>query len=372
MTFGRGLLPLWKLHPDATYLNHGSFGATPREVLQAQQDFRDQMEAQPVDFFIRRLPGLIREAADQLAVFVGADEVLLVDNATTGVNAVVRSLPLARGDRIVALSHVYPAVQNVLHYACERSGAVLRLVPIGLPADADRLLEQLDAALPARLAVLDHITSASGLVLPIERMVALCRERNTPVLVDGAHAPGMIPLDLGRQGATWYTGNCHKWLCAPKGSAFLWASEEGREQLHPVVISHGYGNLRDEFEFLGTRDYTPWLSLPAALAFRHKLGDEAIRRHNHRLALQARALLLEHLDTEATGPESMVGSMACVRLPERFGEPVLSQAIALNERLWAEHRVELPFLAFDGALWLRISAQVYNEPDDYRRLVGLL
>lgn len=372
MTFGRQLLPLWGLQPDISYLNHGAFGATPRRVLEAQQALQWRMEAQPMDFFVRQLPELCSSSADELAAYVGADEVLLVDNATTGVNAVLRSLPLKRGDRVLALTHVYPAVHQALRYVAERAGARIEQVPLEIPADPDRLLERLEEALPAELAVLDHITSGSGLVLPIEEMVALCRRNGTPVLVDGAHAPGQVPLKLRELGATWYTGNCHKWLCAPKGVAFLHAAAEGRTSLQPTVISHAYGDLRGSFEFTGTRDYTPWLSLPATLAFRRELGDRAVRDYNHRLALQAREILLDRLGTVATGPASMVGSLVCVRAPESVGEATWEGASRAARRLWEEERIEVPFFPFDGALWLRVSAQVYNEAQEYERLAELL
>jgi isopenicillin-N epimerase len=372
MRFGASIRHLWTLREDVTYLNHGAFGATPKSVLAAQQAYRDQMEAQPLDFFVRQLPGLTRAAADRLAAYVGAEQLLFVDNATTGVNAVLRSLDLRRGDRVVALSHVYPAVNNALRFVCDRAGAVLELVELDVPADADRLMERLDAALPARLAVLDHVTSGSGLVLPIQRMVRLCQAKGTPVLVDGAHAPAMLHLELDALGATWYTGNCHKWLCAPKGAALLHASDEGRAQLQPTVIGHGYPDVVDGFDFLGTGDYTPWLAVPAALDFREALGDQAAREYTHTLALQARELLLEALGTVATGPESMTASLVCLRMPDGRGDPTWEGAMALNNRLWHDHRVEVPLFPFDGALWIRVSAQVYNHIDQYRALAELL
>lgn len=372
MNFGADCRRLWMLQDDATYLNHGAFGATPRPVLQAQQALRDQMERQPLDFFVRQLPQLTRDAADALAAYVGAQQVMLVDNATTGVNAVLRSLPLKAGDRIVTLSHVYPAVNRTLEYVCQRTGAQLEFVQLDVPADADQLLERLDQTLPARLAVLDHVTSGSGLVLPIERMVRLCQERGTQVLVDGAHAPGMVPLQLDALDADWYVGNCHKWLCAPKGAALLHANAAGREHLQPTVISHSFPDVVAGFDFLGTRDYTPWLSLPATLAFRDELGDEAVMRHNHALALQARSLLLEAFGTPASGPESMVGSLSCLRVPDGRGEATWEGAAALNNRLWSQHRIEVPFFPFNGGLWMRVSAQVYNHLDEYRRLIAVL
>ena len=182
----------------------------------------------------------------------------------------------------------------------------------------------------------------------------------------------MPPQDLSAISADFYTANAHKWLCAPKGAALLHANAAGREHLQPTVISHSFPDVVAGFDFLGTRDYTPWLSLPATLAFRDELGDEAVMRHNHALALQARSLLLEAFGTPASGPESMVGSLSCLRVPDGRGEATWEGAAALNNRLWSQHRIEVPFFPFNGGLWMRVSAQVYNHLDEYRRLIAVL
>ena len=223
--YGRAIRGEWPLDPGYVTVNHGSFGATPRAVLAAQDGWRRRMEAQPSRFMHRELPGALRAAADALAAFMGGtgDNLAFVENATAGCNAVLRSLALAPGDEIVVLSHVYGAVGNTVRYVTERAGA--RLVQAVLPfprGDADDIVDAVAACLTprTRLAVLDHITSKSALVLPIKRMVAACHAAGVPVLVDGAHAPGQVALDLPDIDADWYAGNCHKWLMAPKGCGF--------------------------------------------------------------------------------------------------------------------------------------------------------
>ncbi|HJN76113.1 MAG TPA: aminotransferase class V-fold PLP-dependent enzyme [Myxococcota bacterium] len=373
MQFGRELRALWGLDPDATYLNHGAFGAAPLEVLAAQRVWRDRMERQPFRYFVDELAELTREAAGRLAAYCGAsgEDLVFVPNATTAINSVLRSLEFAPGDRIVVLEHVYVGIGHSVEYVCSRTGAVMDKVPLPCPPESDFLSRLGERLVGARLAILDHITSATGLLLPIEEMVRLCRERGVPVLVDGAHAPGQVPLELAALGATWYTGNAHKWLCAPKGCAFLWASQQGQVGLHPAVISNGYGRgFHAEFDYTGTSDTTAHLSIHACLDFRARLGDAAIREHNTALAKEGRRLLLDALETQGAGAEAHVGSLATIRLP--MGEPTMAAAQRLSRRIWEGDRIEVPIFAHAGHLWLRISAQIYNERDEYLKLAQLL
>lgn len=376
--FGAPMRDRFLLEPDMVFLNHGSFGATPIPVLQAERAWREQMERQPLRFFLRELPPALREAATRLAGFVGADpgRLAFVENASSGVNAVLRSLDLRPGDRVVFLSHVYGAVYNTLRYVAARTGA--HLVEVRLPAPVwgpDEVLERLHDALrgPARLVVLDHITSTTGLLLPIEELVQLCRDRDVPVLVDGAHALGAVPLDLEALGADWYVSNAHKWLLAPKTCALLHVAEAHAGTLHPTTISHGYGGgVAAEFDFIGTRDYSPWLAVTAALDFIEALGVDAMRSHNRQLALDARALLRDRVGFTPAGPESMVSTMASLRLPERFGPPTAEGARNLHDHLWDTHRIEVMVQPLAGALWMRVSGQIYNEIADLDRLVDAL
>lgn len=377
--FGAAVRESWLLDPGVVFLNHGSFGAAPREVLEAQIAWRERLERQPVRFMDGEYPGLVREAAAELAGFLGADPegLAFVDNATTGVNAVLRSLDLKPGDELLTTTHAYGAVRKTLEYLCDGSGARLveARVPFPLSGPGEIVEAVTDALGPrTRVAVLDHVSSPTALVYPIADLVALCRERGVPILVDGAHAPGMLPLALGELGADWYTGNCHKWLCAPKGCAFLAAAPHAREGIHPTVISHGYGSgFLEEFDWTGTRDPSPWLALPAALAFHRRLGPGKVREHNRRLACWAREMLAESWELPLPAPVEMLGAMATLPLPESWREPATEEAArAVHDHLWDVHRIEVPVLLFERRLWLRVSAQVYNRPEEYRLLAAAL
>jgi isopenicillin-N epimerase len=253
----------WALDWDFLSVNHGSFGAAPRVVLAAQRDWQRQMEAQPGRFMRAVLPDALRHAADRLGSFIGADgsDVAFVDKATTGCNAVLRSLRLEPDDEIVVLTHGYGAVRNTVRYVAERAGARIVEAEVPFPhPQADMIVANIAGALTkrTRLAVVDHITSSSALVLPLQRIVAVCHDAGVPVLVDGAHGPAQLALDMRAIGADWYAGNCHKWLCAPKGSAFLYAASQRQQDLHPVTISHGLDK-----GFLAEFDWTAriWLRM---------------------------------------------------------------------------------------------------------------
>lgn len=371
---------LWSLDPAVCFLNHGSFGATPREVMAVQRGFQDQLEAEPVRFFVRELPGLVRGAAAEIAAFVGADPegLVFVDNATTGVNAVLASARLPRDAVVLCLSHVYNAVAQSLHHHGGRGG--WRVVHVNLPRPPlteEGVLAAFDAALARHrpsLVVLDHIVSAAGVVLPIEALVARAKAVGARVLVDAAHAPGQVPLDVRALGADWVVGNLHKWLFAPKGAAFLAVAPSERAELHPTVISHGYRQgLAAEFDFTGTRDVSAWLAAPAGLKFWRSLGGEAHMAANQAQARRARARLVEAVPGGIPAcEEAMVGSMAAIVLPPAFGAPSFAQALRLHDRLFDEHGVEVPVSFLDGALWLRISAQAYVEDADIERLITAL
>ncbi len=376
LAFGSAIRPEWGLEPDFLTLNHGSYGATPRAVLAAQDRWRKQMEAQPTRFFFLELPTALREAAATLARFLGAqaEDVVFVPNATTGANAVLRSLRLEAGDEVLHASHVYNAVRNTLIYVAEQAGArvVSAEVPFPRP-QAETILKNIEQAITGRtrIAVIDHITSPSGLVLPVHEIVRLCHAAGVPVLVDGAHGPGQVALDLPAIDADWYVGTCHKWLSAPKGCGFLHARADRRADLHPVTISHGYGGgFTAEFDWTGTTDPSAYLSLPAALAFFERLGGAALMARNRQLAAEATSLLASALRTEIGAVPEMAGSMGLVRLPLGL-DPTRSQAVRIRQALQAV-RVDSPVHPLAGALWLRLSAYAYNEIDDYERLAELL
>jgi isopenicillin-N epimerase len=375
--YGAGLRGEWPLDPAVTYLNHGSYGLTPRAVLAVQAEWRERMERNPMRFMAHDLPGAQRAAATELAAYLGArgEDVVFVDNATTGCNAVLRSLTLAAGDEILLTNLGYGAVAKAARYAAERGGATVveAAVPRPLPAMADALAVVAARLGPrTRLAIFDHIASQSGLVLPVAELTRMAHAVGARVLVDGAHAPGQVPLDLPAIGADWYVGNCHKWLMAPRGCGFLWAAPAAQALTHPLTISHGYRKgFIAEFDWTGTRDPTPCLSVPAGIAFHRRLGGTALMTRNAALAAEAARLLAERWGTAAIGPATNFAAMAAVRLPPSVGTAA-EQGAALQRRLSAEHRIEAAISAEAGALWLRVAAQAYNELTEYERLAGLI
>ncbi len=374
--YGRALRHLWALDDDMVFLNHGAYGATPRELLEAQDNWRKRMEAQPVRFFMDDLPDLVREAAGTLANFVGAapERTVLLENSTSGINAVLRSLTFAPGDRIVTTNHVYNAVRNTLRFAAERGGATVVEAQVPIPlSDGAEVTGAIEAALDdrTRLVVIDHIASPSALRFPVRDIVRLCRSRNIPVLVDGAHAPGNIDLAVDEIGADWYVGNGHKWLCAPKGLAFLTAGV-GAAEVHPTTISHAYGRgFTAEFGKIGTRDPSAWLCAAAAIDFHHRLGGQALRRRNAMLAATAGGTLAGELGTVLGGPTEWFGAMVSMQLPG--GLPATPEnAAQIRARLWHDHRVEALVVPLAGQLWLRLSVYAYNDEEDFAQLPEIL
>jgi isopenicillin-N epimerase len=372
---GRAVRHEWLLDSDFLSVNHGSFGATPRVVLAAQRDWQRQMEAQPGRFFRRELPNALRHAADRLGAFVGADgnNIAFVDNATVGCNAVLRSLPLAAGDEVLVLQHGYGAVRNAVRHVTEPAGARMTEATIPFPRpDADAIVASVTTALTRRtkLAVIDHITSGSALVLPLQRIVAACHAAGVPVLVDGAHGPGQVMLDLRALAADWYVGNCHKWLCAPKGAAFLYAAPQRQSNLHPVTISHGYnGGFLAEFDWTGTRDASAFLCVDVAIDFHHRLGGAALRARNVALAAQATSLLSRRLNSEPGATGECAGAMGLVRLP-LTGAITPERSLRTRERL-LDAGTDAPTHVIGDSLWLRRSAHAYNDIEDYERLAEI-
>jgi isopenicillin-N epimerase len=374
--YGRGLRQLFRLEESTTFLNHGSFGLTPITVLAAQEALREEMERQPVRFLTRTaLQPRLRAAARQLAAFLGAaaEDLVFVDNATTGVNAVLRSIALGPGDDVLFTDHTYPAVRNAIRFVCGRTGARMVEAKLPFPAESpEGIVAAVTAALTdrTRLAVFDLVSSASAIIMPVSALARVCRKAGACVLIDAAHGPGMLDLDLPTLQADWVTGNVHKWLFAPKGCALLWATKEAQQDLHPTVISHGFEQgFVNEFDWTGTRDPTAWLVAPAALDFYRSMGDGALRVRNHDLVVAAAKMLVERWKTEVGAPAGMVGSMAIVRLPGSLpGTPAAAQAV--HDRLWQKYHIEVPVTSLAQTLWIRISAQIYNDLDDYQRLAA--
>jgi len=384
MPFGRSILPLWPLDPAATYLNHGTVGVTPIKVLEAQQRWRDHIERHPARFMLRDLwtftgasttQTLMRQAAGDIASFVGADpaNLVFVDNTSAGVNAVVRSMPLAAGDEIVITDHAYGGIVTAIQYAAQRAGASVTTVTMPYPAftDAECLTRISDAIMPrTRLVIVDHIAAESALVFPVADIVRLCHEKGVMVMVDGAHVPGQIGLDVASLGADIYIANLHKWAMAPRSSAFMVATPECQAWLHPPVVSWGYGaGFTQEFDWVGTRDPSPWLAAPTGVTFLLGLGFADLRQYCHALAWRSAQRLTDAWGTPLEISESHVGSMVSVMTPLRCGT-TKPEAQVLRDRLLFEHNIEVQVHARAGRVWVRLCAQAYNEDGDIERLAA--
>lgn len=371
--YGAEARSLWPLDPAVIYLNHGGFGVTPHEVLAVQAGWRERIERNPTRFFTVEMPPALREAAAVLAAYMGArgEDLALVENATGGCNAVLRSLNFSPGDEILVTNLGYPAINNAAAYAAQRAGACVVTVEIDLPVRSEKtLLDAIAGRLSrrTRLTVFDHVASRSALVLPIAALTRLAHEAGAAVLVDGAHAPGMVALDLPGIGADWFVGNCHKWLMAPRSCGFLWASPSAPQPVHPTSISLGYGGgFVAEFDWTGTRDPSAALSVPAAIRFHQKIGGAALMARNVELAGQAARHLAKAWGTELAAPAEAFAAMAAVKVSSVL--PATTKSAAQLRRWLSEvHRIEAEVFAHSGALWVRIAAQAYNEPSDYERL----
>ena len=382
----------WALDPSVKFLNHGSFGATPRRALEYQQFLRERMERQPVQFFVRDLEPMLDEARVSLGGFLGADpdDLAFITNATMGVNAVLRWLPLRAGDELLTTSHEYNACANALHAVADPVGARVVVADVPFPlASPEEVTEAVLAKVAAhtRLALVDHVTSQTGLVFPIKDIVRELNARGVDTLVDGAHGPGMLPLDLRAIGAAYYTGNLHKWVCAPKGAAFLHVRRDRQGSSRPLSISHGANSPRSdrsrfrlEADWIGTCDPTPWLCVPEVIRFLAELmpgGWEALRAHNYALARKGRDILCAALDTPPPAPDAMLGTLASVPLPDfTLDAPDAAQMFLgdpLQTELWEKHRIEVPVIPWGPFQRIvRISAQLYNSVEEYEALAAAL
>jgi isopenicillin-N epimerase len=365
------------LDPAVAFLNHGSFGATPRPVLEAQSRWRARMETQPVSFLDRQLPGLLGEARAHVGAFLNGDpsELVFVHNATTGVNVVMRALGLREGDEVVVTDHAYGAVSNTVVRRCAEAGARAVIVPIPLPFPRDDdIVATITGAVTerTRIVLVDHIASSTSAIFPVKAIVDFCRARGVPCMVDAAHAPGMMHVDLRALGADFWVGNFHKWVCAPKGAAVLSVAGARRHDVRPLVISHAYlKGYQTEFDWQGTHDPTPYLTIPDAIAFMNELGWDAVHTHNDALVSEGLAIVEQALGSSRLVRDEAIGSMASLHLPERLYDDRES-ALAVHDAFYEAHKVEVPFFPWNDRSLIRISAQVYNELADYQRLADAL
>ncbi len=377
----------WTLEPGIDYLNHGAFGACPAPVLEFQNEIRRRIEREPFRFLARDLETLFDRAREDLGRFAGAsaDDLAFVPNATAGVNTVLRSLRLSPGDELLTTDHVYNACLNALDFTAARTGARVVTAAVPFPLDGeDAVVEGVLSRVTSRtrFALLDHVTSATAVVFPVGRLTAELRTRGIETLVDGAHAPGMLPLEIDALGAGYYTGNAHKWLCAPKGAGFLHVRRDLQEGFHPLSISHGHcgsrsgrSRFRLEFDWTGTHDPSPWLAIPEAIRFLGSLlpgGWPEVMERNRALCLRARDLVAGALGAVPACPDAMTGSMASFPLPV---PPAGSETGSLDadgaiDLLFRRCRIEtaiFPWPCASGRL-LRISAQLYNDEAQFVRL----
>ena len=371
------------LEDGGRFLNHGSFGACPRPVLEYQAKLREELESNPVRFMLERRSELLFVVRHEAARFVNArpDDLVFVTNATSGVNAVLRSLRLRPGDEILTTDHLYGACFQAARFVSERCGARVIAAEVPFPLEDPRQVTEAIVARVTgrtRLALIDHVTSLTGLVLPIAEIVHELSARGVETLVDGAHAPGMVEVDLTALGAAYYAANFHKWVCAPKGAAMLWVRADKRASVFPCVISHGYADESDEryhrlFDWTGTEDPTPVLCVGEALRFMSRLfpgGWPQLMAYNRDLALEARGLLCVALGCAAPAPEGMIGSLVSVLLPGKPApEPMPRDPIY---RALREHGFETLVMPWKGERVLRVTAQAYNSRDDYSQLACLL
>lgn len=387
----------WRLDPAVTFLNHGSFGACPVPVLAFQRALIDELEAGPIQFLWATFEERLDAARRAMAAFLGAEpeNLVFVPNATTGVSTVLRSLRFEPGDELLTTNHEYNAILNAVGEVAAAAGA--RRVIANLPVEIqspEQVVEALSAAVTprTRLVVISQVTSPTATILPVAEIVRAMDERGIDTLVDGAHAPGMLPLDLEALGAAYWTGNGHKWLCGPKGSGFLHVRADRQDRVHPLVISHGFNDRRStrprlwkEFDWTGTPDPTPNLALPSALATLESLqadGWPGVIAANHALAVDGRARVAAAIGVTPRIPDSMVGTMATIRLPLPAMPDI--EIDALKRSIVAEDRIEVPMFGWPvpaaretpdtlpSALAVRVSAQLYNEPADYDRLADVL
>ncbi len=379
----------WSFDPDVIFLNHGSFGATPNLVMEEQNRIRAHLESDPVRFFEREAFDLMNEANDKLSDFLNADSdgMTFCQNATSGVNTVLRSLILNQGDEIIIPNHSYQACWNAIDFVASRWGAKVIVVDLPFRCESEEeIIEPLLGAITPRsvLAMIDTVTSPTGLRMPFEKLVSEFQSRGVDVLLDAAHGPGLVPMDLIKLDAAWVTGNCHKWLCSPKGSAFLHIREDKKKETKPLTISHGHNadlspqeKFRFEFDWQGTRDPSAILCIPKSIEVLQSMvsgGFDEIIEHNNTLAMNARNLLCESLGTNPPTPNSMISAMATIDLPGTYSGGADIMGDPLHNRLLDEFDIQVPVFPWPHhkMRYIRISAYLYNTIEEYEYLAKTL
>ncbi len=365
------------LRPDVAFLNHGSFGACPRPVFERYQEWQRELEAEPVEFLGRRRPSLVRQAREALGSYVNANplDLVFVSSATVGVNVVARSLRLERGDEVLTTDHEYGACDRIWRFTARNSGIDYRRVPIAVPVTTnEEFVESFMSHVSPRTKVIfiSHMTSPTALTFPIEEICRRAREMGIVTVIDGAHIPGQVDLDITALDADFYIGNLHKWLCAPKGAGFLYARRELQETIDPLIVSWGWeadvmedSPFVDALSYGGTDDISAWLTVPSAIDFQRENNWNAVRESCNQIVLRARPLIAEALDAIPLAPDrgEWFTQMSAFLLPEGY------DGFALQRRLFDDHRVEIPVMPWNGRQTIRISVQAYNTWDDVERLL---
>ncbi len=363
------------LDPEVVYLNHGSFGAVPKPVFESYQHWQRELESNPVIFLGRRLPDLLALSRERLGAFINAapDDLTFVPNVTYALNIVARSLDLQAGDVVLTTDHEYGAIDSAWRFNCEKNGARLVNQPVAVPvADPDHVVERIWSGIDERTKVisLSHITSPSALILPVAEICRRARDAGIISVVDGAHAPGQIDLDMEKIGADFYGGNCHKWLSSARGAGFLYARPERQHLLEPLVVSHGWDRdvpgdslFQDYFTSVGTIDPAAYLSVPAAIDFQQQNDWAQVRQACHNLLQETEQRILELSGLPPISPPSMWAQMRVVLLPGK---------VENYQRLWEEDRIIVPVGQHGGQPGVRISVQAYNTPAHMDTLVTAL
>ncbi len=379
---------VWLLDRGVMYLNHGSFGACPTHIMEYRSRLLRQIETEPMDFLVRRLPGELSAQITSLESFLGArpGTIVLVDNTTTGINSVIRSIRFKPGETVLLSNQAYFSTRNALKEAASRAGATVRTIPFTIPVSGpEEVLRQLLGSVDptVRYAVLDHISSPTGMVFPLARAVSALREVGVEVIADGAHGPGHMPLSLSDLGCAWYVGNCHKWLCSPRSCAILYTRPDMKAITTPAITSHvpedflpGPDPLRVMFDWSGTPDPSPRLCVKESIDYMatlHPGGWSGIMERNRSLALEARSLLIDAAGAEPPFPDSMVGCMASIQLPnlDHRGPRPIDWFDPVQQAL-RERGIEAPVIQCLPGRFLRVSAQLYNDPSQYEHLAEVL
>ena len=380
----------WRLDEKTVFLNHGSYGATPTIVLNEQKRWQLLLEKDPVKFFEHIAPKALIESRKAIANLVNCDyeDLALIENATSGVNIILRSLKFEEGDEIIVPNHAYQACRNTIDYVAKKSGAVVVTCDIPFPIQGNQII--IDNIMKCvtentKLAMIDTVTSPTGLLMPFEELVGLLESKGVNVLLDAAHGIGMIPLDIEKIGASYTTSNCHKWLCAPKGSAFLHVRKDLQSLIHPLTISHGMTTplgdstrFRHEFDWTGTRDVSAWCALPFVIDEFSKLVGmnwNEIMKHNRKMVIKGRNIICEKLSIIPPCPENMISSIATIKISSKLVSITdLYEIDPLHEKLLEDYNIQVPVWSWPNpqGRYIRISAQIYNNEDEYKYLANIL